>query len=62
MCYNCGCGIKDDDMGYGKVTQGGGGLVEEDLIHIAQKTGMTLKDTKKEIYKLLKKQIEEVQV
>lgn len=58
MCYNCGCGIPDDDMGYGKVTQGGGAITEDDLIELSKKTNSTLEDTKKEIYKLLKKQLE----
>lgn len=60
MCYNCGCGIPDDDMGYGKVTQNpkGGALTEEDLIELAKRTNTTLEDTKKEIYKLLKKQLD----
>lgn len=57
MCYNCGCGIIDDDMGYGKVSDGGGALTEDDLIKMAKKTNMTLEDTKKEIKKLLDKQL-----
>lgn len=58
MCYNCGCGITDDDMGYGEVSKGGGGLTENDMLEMAKKTNMTLEDTKKEIYKLLKKQLD----
>lgn len=57
MCYNCGCGVIDDDMGYGEVGKGGGGLTENDMLKMAKITNTTLEDTKKEILKLLQKQI-----
>ena len=59
MCYNCGCQLPNDDMGKGKVSQGGGSLTEDDLKHMAEKWGMSLEETKKNIYELLKKQMEE---
>lgn len=53
MCYNCGCGVPNDDMGKGKVTQGGASLTEDDLKEMATKWGMSLDDTKQNIYDLL---------
>ena len=59
MCYNCGCGIPDDDMGKGAVRNGGGSLVDEDFTHLAEKWGMTVEEAKKNTYKLLKTQFGE---
>jgi hypothetical protein len=59
MCYNCGCGLPDDDMGKGKVSSGGGSLTEADFEHMAKKWDMSLESTKKETLKLLKKQLGE---
>jgi len=58
MCYNCGCEIPEDDMGYGLVSKGGGSLTEEDFLYVAKKQGTTIEDAKKNTYKLLKKQFE----
>lgn len=58
MCYNCGCDIPDDDMGKGIISNGGGSLVDKDFEKMAEKWGMTVEDTKKNVYKLLKKQFE----
>lgn len=58
MCYNCGCGVPDDDMGYGRVGLGGGGLTDEDFVQMAKKTNMTVDEAQKETYKLLKKKFE----
>lgn len=57
MCYNCGCGIPDDDMGKGKVSEGGASLTEDDLTKLAEKWGMSLEETKKNIYELLKSEL-----
>ena len=57
MCYNCGCGIIDDDMGRGKLSEGGAGLTEEDLQKLAKEWGMSLDETKQNIYDLLKTQV-----
>ena len=57
MCYNCGCGIPDDDMGKGKVSEGGASLTEDDLTKLAGKWGMSLEETKKNIYELLKSEL-----
>ena len=58
MCYNCGCQMPDDDMGKGKVSEGGGSLTEADLKKMAGKWGMTLEETKKNISDLLKSEME----
>ncbi|MEK9178189.1 MAG: hypothetical protein AAB801_00235 [Patescibacteria group bacterium] len=58
MCYNCGCGVPTDDMGRGKVTEGGSSLTEEDIKKMAEDWGMTPEEAKRNIYDLLKKQFE----
>lgn len=58
MCYNCGCQVPNDDMGKGKVTQGGASLTEDDLKTMTQKWGMSLEDTKQNIYDLLDKELQ----
>lgn len=57
MCYNCGCGIPDDDMGKGKLSQGGAALTEEDFDHMAKEWGMTKTEVKKHVAEELKKQV-----
>ena len=59
MCYNCGCDIPDDDMGKGLVSSGGGSLTDKDFENMAKKWGMTVEETKKNTYKLLKKQFKD---
>lgn len=51
MCYNCGCGIPDDDMGHPEA------ITEETLKKASVAFAMTVEDTKKEIYAMLKKQL-----
>ncbi len=58
MCYNCGCGMPDNDMGKGKVSKGGGSLTNEDFRHMADKWGMKVEEAKKNTYDTLKKQLE----
>ena len=53
MCYNCGCLEPDDPMGKGKISEGGASLTEDDLKLMAEKWDISLKDTKKNILKLL---------
>lgn len=57
MCYNCGCGIPNDDMGRGKVSEGGASLTEDDLKEMAKKWGMTVDETKRNILELLKQEV-----
>ena len=59
MCYNCGCDMPDDDMGKGNVKDGGGSLTDVDFEHVAKAWDMTVEDTKRETYKLLKKELGE---
>ena len=59
MCYNCGCGIKNDDMGKGKLSQAGGSLTEDDLKHLAKAWNMSLEETKKNILQQLKTEVKE---
>lgn len=60
MCYNCGCAVPNDDMGKGKVSEGGGSLTEDDLKKVAERWGMSLEQTKRNILDLLKKESSEV--
>ncbi len=57
MCYNCGCGMPDNDMGKGKVSKGGGSLTNEDFKHMADKWGMSVEEAKKNTYETLKGQV-----
>ena len=54
MCYNCGCGMKNDDMGKGKISKGGGSLTEKDLKEISDRWGMSIDETKENIYQMLR--------
>lgn len=58
MCYNCGCGMPDDDMGKGTLSQGGASLTEEDFDKMAKEWGMTKEEAKKHTLEELKKQLE----
>lgn len=57
MCYNCGCGVSNDDMGRGKISEGGASLTEDDFKLMAQKWGMTVEEAKKHTFELLKKEL-----
>ncbi len=58
MCFNCGCGNSTDDMGRGKISDGGASLTEEDFAKMARKWGMSIEQAKKNTLELLKKQLE----
>lgn len=58
MCYNCGCGIPEDDMGKGRIAKGGASLTEKDFEDMAKKWGMTKEESKKNTLDLLKKELE----
>jgi len=45
-------------MGKKPVHEGGGSLVESDFEHMAKVWGMKVGETKKEVFKTLKKQLE----
>lgn len=57
MCYNCGCGIPDDDMGRGNISKGGTTLTEDDIKFMSEKWGMSVEETKKNIYELLEEEL-----
>lgn len=57
MCYNCGCEMPDDDMGKGKLSEGGGSLTDDDFKRLAEKWGMSEEEAKKNVSELLKKQL-----
>lgn len=59
MCYNCGCGMPNDDMGKGKVSQGGGSLTDDDFKVLAEKWGMSEEEAKKNTLELLKLTLEQ---
>ena len=46
-------------MGKGKVSQGGASLTEDDFKEMAQKSGMSLEETKRNVFEMLKKQLNE---
>ena len=58
MCYNCGCQLPNEDMGKGKVSQGGGSLTDDDFKVMGEKWGMSTEEMKKNTYELLKKEFE----
>lgn len=43
-------------MGKGKLEDGGGSLVEDDIKHMAEKWGMSVEETKKNMLEMLQKQ------
>lgn len=47
MCYNCGCGIAQDDMGNPK------NITDSMLEVLAQKRGKTLEDLRQDLYTYL---------
>lgn len=57
MCYNCGCGLPDDDMGKGEVSQGGGSIINKTFKKVAQDWGMTEEEAKKNTLELLQKEV-----
>ncbi|EKE06144.1 MAG: hypothetical protein ACD_19C00079G0049 [uncultured bacterium] len=57
MCFNCGCGIPDDNMG--KSDLKGASLTEVSFEDMAKEWGMTIEETKENVCKLLKKQLEQ---
>ncbi len=57
MCYNCGCQIPNDPMGKGRISKGGGSLTEDDIKYMAETWGMSVEETKKNMFELLEKQL-----
>lgn len=57
MCYHCGCGMPDDDMGEGHagVDPNGKSITSKTFKAAAESMNMSEEDAKKETLKLLKK-------
>lgn len=55
MCYNCGCGMPDDDMGVGHagVDPNGKSITNKTFKAAADSQGMNEEEAKKETLKLL---------
>ncbi len=53
MCYNCGCGMINDDMGNKD------NITEDTIKKAAQASGTSIEEAKKNMYKTLEKQVEE---
>lgn len=51
MCYNCGCGMADDDMGDPK------NITEKTFEEAAKASGQSIEEAKKQTLELLKKQV-----
>lgn len=51
MCYNCGCGMPNDDMGNAN------NITEETIKKAADASGQTVEDAKKNMLELLQKQL-----
>ncbi len=61
MCYNCGCGLPDDDMGAGNagLDPNGKSITNKTFDEAAKSQGMTRKEAQEETLKLLKKVLDE---
>ena len=59
MCYNCGCGMPDDDMGQGHVgvDPNGKSITNKTFKVAADSQGMNEEDAKKNALELLQKQL-----
>lgn len=53
MCYNCGCGMPDDNMGNPD------NITEESIKTAAEASGQTVEDAKKNMLEMLKKQVKQ---
>ena len=57
MCYNCGCEEPNNPMGKKRMMDGGPSLTDDDFELMAKGWGMTVEETKENVFKLLKKQL-----
>lgn len=59
MCYNCGCGMPDDDMGQGNagVDPNGKSITNKTFKAAANSQGMSEEEAKRETLKLLQQVI-----
>lgn len=61
MCYNCGCGLPDDDMGVGTALLDGKSITNETFRKLAEKWEMTEVQAKEFVYDLLAGKISDEQ-
>ena len=61
MCYNCGCGLPNDDMGQGNAgaEPDGKSITNKTFEVAAESQGMSVEQAKKETLRLLKKELGE---
>ncbi|MDP3974008.1 MAG: hypothetical protein Q8P92_04200 [Candidatus Daviesbacteria bacterium] len=59
MCYNCGCGMPDDDMGQGNagVDPHGKSITNKTFKAAAESQGMAEEDAKKFTLEMLQKEL-----
>ncbi len=50
--------MPNNDMGKGKISQGGGSLTEDDFKNMAEKWGISIEETKKNTFDMLKEQLD----
>lgn len=50
--------MPENDMGKGKISQGGGSLTEDDFKSMAEKWNMSIEETKKNTFDMLKEQFD----
>jgi hypothetical protein len=59
MCYNCTCGIPDDDMGHGSAgaDPNGKAITEKTFEEASKAFGMGLEATKREVHRMLSEEL-----
>lgn len=55
MCYNCGCGEPENDMGKPKMV--GASLIDASFEEMAKEWGMSIEEVKLNVFNELKKQL-----
>ena len=60
MCFNCTCGIPDDDMGHGHAgaDPNGKSITDKTFEEAAKSTGMSVDATKREVHRMLHEELE----
>ena len=49
--------MKNDDMGRGRVTKGGASLTEDDIKEMAKMWGISVEETKRNMFDMLKSEV-----
>ena len=60
MCFNCTCGIPDDEMGHGHAgaDPNGKAITERTFEEAAKAFGMSVEATKREVHRMLHEELE----